>query len=195
MSGLSHTRADPPSIAELEHDRSRRERLGPLVSAIEERETEERIRQGYLPSPEAESVTRQIAGPSGTSRHSGQRYHLGQGASRINAAPSFVARPSGSAGNQDGTSTWSAEANRQIDPHPQSPQNVLPTSTSPGVAPPPNTVDPAKYSSPEELRRLAEEDTKRRMQETGESPLPTTSSPSPTTPSNPTFKPRRRGAG
>jgi NADH dehydrogenase [ubiquinone] 1 alpha subcomplex assembly factor 2 len=43
----------------------------------------------------------------------------------------------------------------------------VPTPPSPGVSLPNETVDPSRHSSPEELRKLSEEDTKRRIRETG----------------------------
>lgn len=214
-----------------------------MIEAIEEREREERIRQGYLPPPDDLSgvgggkVAGQIAGPSDTSRHSGMRYHLGAsgsgsvagavktgaggGGSRINARPSFV-DPSASASS--GSATSATQQQQSQTPPPQTPQThtssqpftptpraaqsspgsyEVPTSTSPGVAAPAHTVDPTKYNSPEELRRLAEEDTRRRMQGNhsvpsspgaGAMPYPPTAGGTGPAASSSKIKPRRRGA-
>lgn len=157
-----------------------------MIAAIEAREVEERIRQGYLPAPgtgEGGEAVGQIAGPS-AARHSGLRFgqgaeqRLGNAQARVNTAPSFVRAPQGSgrekSPKQQGVVPQSAAESQppQITPAPQSAQPppsagdyAVPTPETPGVAPPSRTVDPSAHSSPEELRRLSEEDTKRRIQE------------------------------
>jgi NADH dehydrogenase [ubiquinone] 1 alpha subcomplex assembly factor 2 len=151
-----------------------------MIAAIEEREREERIRQGYLAAPSAEEAVGQIAGPS-TARHSGLRFgqgaeqRLGNAQARVNTAPSFVRR--GSEGREkspkqmgvvqtgpasvEGPEASSTSAQGQAPSEPY----TVPTPETPGVAPPSATVDPSSHSSPEELRRLSEEDTKRRIKE------------------------------
>lgn len=183
-----------------------------MIAAIEEREREERIRQGYLAAPEeAGGVAGQIAGPSGTSRHSGLRYSLGStgpGASRINAAPSFApstpeaapfaAQPSPipAQGGVPAASTSTPTSASPSSPPPSREQTTnretypIPTPTSTNVPPPAHSVDPSKYDDPAQLRKLAEEDTKRRMQ-SADVPTPS-QAPGPAAQSS-RIKPRRRG--
>lgn len=114
-----------------------------MIEAIEAREQAERIRQGYLIEPGTEATPRGIAGPS-----------------RINTKPSFVAPPSPSqsqAPHSDGT-TRNEAPGRAYD---------IPTATSPTVPPPPLTVDPLQNDDPVQLRKLAEEDTRRRIEQRG----------------------------
>lgn len=149
-----------------------------MIAAIEEREREERIRQGYLAAPAEGEQIAQIAGPS-TPRHSGLRF--GQGAeqrtgnaqARVNTAPSFVRAGSGAGVGGRGKSPkqqWVVQSESEEVPRstststPNAPYPI-PTPETPGVAPPSPTVDPSAHSSPEELRRLSEEDTKRRIEE------------------------------
>jgi NADH dehydrogenase [ubiquinone] 1 alpha subcomplex assembly factor 2 len=201
-----------------------------MIAAIEEREREERIRQGYLPAPgsgEDGQPVGQIAGPS-TARHSGLRF--GQGAeqrsgnaqARVNTAPSFVRGPQGAergkSPKQQGVVQTvgeargalgaegqgsSSEASSSSQTRPQSPSAPypVPTPETPGVAPPSRTVDPSAHSSPEELRRLSEEDTKRRIRESERKTPPAQAEPVGSASDGVQgvtggsgFKPRRRGA-
>ena len=76
---LSFTRPDPPSLAELQHDAERVMRLSGRIQEIEQREMEERIRQGYITGNETEEI------------HSASNFgKLGAGGSRIKAPPSFA---------------------------------------------------------------------------------------------------------
>jgi NADH dehydrogenase [ubiquinone] 1 alpha subcomplex assembly factor 2 len=147
-----------------------------MIAAIEEREREERIRQGYLAAPgEGEEAVGQIAGPS-TSRHSGLRFghgaeqRQGNAQARVNTAPSFVRKGNvegrGKSPKQQGViQSPATEAPAWTQPQPPSAPYPVPTPETAGVAPPSPTVDPSAHSSPEELRRLSEEDTKRRIAE------------------------------
>lgn len=150
-----------------------------MIAAIEQREREERIRQGYLPSPASDEVMGQIADPS-SSKHSGLRYGEGSaGAARLNTAPSFVPRQNREgrekSPKQQGVAQQVSEAHSRGKEEPiqhprdgldtRNPAYPVPTPETPGVAPPSPTVDPSAHSSAEELRRLSEEDTKRRIQE------------------------------
>ena len=138
--GLSHTRSHPPTIQELEADFHRQSRLRPMIAAIEQRETEERIRQGYLPDPSSASETSAgaIAGPS-------------RQASEVTARPT-----AGHAYPRAG------DAGRAT---PEAASSTAGASTSSAATPPRKTVDPSV--SADELRKLAEEDTKRRIEEQG----------------------------
>lgn len=142
--GLSHTRTDPPSLDELKADSSRQTRLRPMIEAIEAREREERIRQGYLPAP-GTGIATGIEGE----RHAGMPRSIA-GPSRINTRPSFSSTSQTTETGTDGQN------------------QKYPTSTATGGMPPPGqTVDPIRHDDPAELRRLAEEDTKRRIEQRG----------------------------
>jgi NADH dehydrogenase [ubiquinone] 1 alpha subcomplex assembly factor 2 len=118
-----------------------------MIEAIEARETAERIRQGYLADPalEAPSTNPRLKSLPGPSQ------------AQLNGRPSFTQpdrRPIGQTG-QDGDSATSA------------PIPTAQGTTSRGVPAPGQPVDPLKHDDPAELRRLAEEDTKRRIEERG----------------------------
>lgn len=183
---LSHTRAKPPTLSELQADHSRQSSLLDKISTIEAREREERIRQGYATIDAPEEL------------HSGARFGL---PGRIRAPPSFVPKapsgllPPGEAADEGGVTGHSvnsydnlARATKQQEErsdtsakttHPSSehlPSHAeqsepyryqVPTPTSTDIPPPPETVDPARHASKEDLRKLAEEDTKRRIAEQG----------------------------
>ncbi|TYJ58026.1 hypothetical protein B9479_001118 [Cryptococcus floricola] len=141
---LSHTRSDAPSRQELEKDLYRQNDLLPKIAAIEAREREERIRQGYLlpdgSEPEKSDV-KQVTAPSeisGERRAQTQRFIDASNASRAGT------KEAGAVGREK-----SAPASE--------------------VAPPRRTIDPTT-ASPEELRKLAEEDTKRRIAQTEGAP-------------------------
>ena len=132
-----------------------------MVAEIAERERLERIRQGYLveegePGP---SVAGRIREPSFTPPPSEstatpllQPRQLRTEQSRPTRAEQ--PRPPLSAADQAST-----EGTTQTYP--------VPTGPTPGVSLPGRTVDPSAHTSKEELRRVAEEDTRRRMAELG----------------------------
>jgi len=134
----------------LQNDTTRQSNLKPLIEAIEARETAERIRQGYLPDPtNPDSQVKPIAGPSSTSSSSGQ----------INTRPSFTTpdtRPVEQTGQPNSSPTTIPNQSGRRE-----------GSVSPKVPAPGQTVDPGRHDDPAELRRLAEEDTKRRIEERG----------------------------
>lgn len=67
----------------------------------------------------------------------------------------------------------------------------VPTPTSTRVVPPRETIDPSEHNSAEELRKLAEEDTRRRIEQAGgEAVQPVVVD----RPQAEALKPRRRGA-
>lgn len=111
---MSFTRDTPPSLAELQRDADRLAKLRPLVEAIEKREREERILQGYL-------------------------------------------LPDGS--------EPSKEPDALMPVAPPYPLDAEPAEEF--IAPPREKVDPTAANSADELRKLAEEDTKRRLKESG----------------------------
>jgi len=161
--GLSHTRSAPPTMEELQSDSARQSRLRPMVAAIEAREEAERIRQGYL-APPSGSETPSIAGPSRLSTPPVQprtQIHPTQ--------PQQTPTPSFPSVNSSATS----HPPRQAPSQPQSesiPTYPVPTPPSSALRPPRETLDPTRHTSTEELRRLAEEDTKRRIEESGVDP-------------------------
>jgi NADH dehydrogenase [ubiquinone] 1 alpha subcomplex assembly factor 2 len=234
LSGLSHTRIEPPSMAELQTDFQRQQTLLSRVAAIEARERDERIRQGYLL---AESEERHrpapIAGPS--------RVHtepsFSEATAEVSSRPSISSDPQAQAGRTTypGTmpdvsrptsppSTKDAPAPQELETdsrpnapvagathrgeplvqHPQGdmqhPRDGLdtaaepypiPTPPSTRVVPPRETIDPSEHSSAEDLRKLAEEDTRRRIEQAGgEAVQPEVVDQ----PQAETLKPRRRGA-
>ncbi|WVW85310.1 hypothetical protein I302_107348 [Kwoniella bestiolae CBS 10118] len=135
---LSHTRVEPPTLQELQTDTNRQTNLQPKIAAIEAREREERIRQGYLlPDGSVPQAPSQIAGPSTPSERAARLKQIGQ-PQHVNPLNSEEIR----SGSYD-----------------------VPTPTQRGIAEPSSTVDPARHSSAEDLRRLAMEDTRRRIAE------------------------------
>lgn len=145
-SGLSHTRTTPPTVQELEHDYERQISLLPKVAAIEAREREERIRQGYLlpDGSELEHPPSQIGAPSTNTERKAQ-------------IQKFISSPQ----------NYPTEAPKERSPF----TYPVPTPRSQGVASPRKTIDPSTASA-KELRKLAEEDTKRRIAQTGNMELP-----------------------
>jgi len=145
--GLSHTRSNPPTTSELQNDTTRQSNLKPLIEAIEARETAERIRQGYLPDPSLNNEgVKPIAGPSTNT-------------AQLNTRPSFTVpdkRPIEQTGQPASSPTQSGQS--------ESKREGL---VSESVPAPGATVDPGKNDDPAELRRLAEEDTKRRIEQRG----------------------------
>jgi len=133
----------------LQSDTSRQSKLKPLIEAIEARETAERIRQGYLPDPSLNNEgVKPIAGPS---------TNTNTNTAQINTRPSFTTpdnRPVEQTG-QPASSPTQANTNTR--------EGVV----SESVPAPGATVDPGKNDDPAELRRLAEEDTKRRIEQRG----------------------------
>ncbi|KAK1921014.1 hypothetical protein DB88DRAFT_501909 [Papiliotrema laurentii] len=156
---LAHTRSEPPSIAELQKDAQRQSSLTSRIAEIEAREREERISQGYITSDAPEDI------------HSGLNFPaLGFGP-RIRSTPSFAHHLQQASSV---TARSSPPPPYPIEPPvdrdlPQGQQHTypVPTPTSSAVPPPSETVDPAQHASKDDLRKLAEQDTKRRIQQQG----------------------------
>ena len=127
----------------------RRSRLQPMIEAIEAREHAERIRQGYISAPLEGEGLAAIAGPS-RATHSSLTYPFP--ASQHSAIPPLSTQKSQGAEPPNQSSAARVEA-----------EYPIPSAQSPGVAPPRETIDPSRHTSGEDLRKLAEEDTKRRM--------------------------------
>lgn len=139
-----------------------------MIEAIERRETAERIRQGYLPDPALAIPdtprARGIAGPS--TQRGGQ----------MNTRPSFTTQDT-RPGEQTGQSTSTTAKQDQLHSsfvHAEAAMGAQKTeqgrregSVSERVPAPSQPVDPGRHDDPAELRRLAEEDTKRRIEERG----------------------------
>ncbi|WVF67665.1 hypothetical protein IAT40_002424 [Kwoniella sp. CBS 6097] len=195
---LSHTRVEPPTLPELSTDTARQESLLPKIAAIEAREREERIRQGYLlpdgsvpPQGPGGKEYGQVAGPSTPSERRARIERIGQPQPQPQPQPqsqsqqsqqqSQSAYPTTSSSAATGSGSGSGSNSRAgtvpnaltSDNRSTSPSSSntypVPTPTSDGIAPPrdPRSIDPSKYASTDELRRLAMEDTKRRIAESG----------------------------
>ncbi|OCF35785.1 hypothetical protein I316_02277 [Kwoniella heveanensis BCC8398] len=209
--GLSHTRVEPPTLPELSSDSARQESLISKVAAIEQREREERIRQGYLlpdgsvpPGLGAGGGREygQVAGPStaterrarieriGSGSGSGGGSGSGQSQIAFQSQSNNLSQPISASGSASSSLTNSSTPSRpgsvpnaltsdnkytlpqSSNAYPIPTPLTTPTTSGPGIAPPrdPRTVDPSKYASADELRRLAMEDTKRRIAELGGEP-------------------------
>ncbi|WWC90411.1 uncharacterized protein L201_005346 [Kwoniella dendrophila CBS 6074] len=156
---LSHTRVEPPTLEELEFDYTRQQDLQPKVAAIEAREREERIRQGYLlPDGSTPTAPSMIAGPSTPSERLARLQQIGQ--------PHL--QSSVNEGQQIQHSNSLNFENIQTNEYPI----PTPITNQANQAKPGKTVNPSKNSTAEELRNLAMEDTKRRIAETGKENIP-----------------------
>ena len=147
-----------------------------MIKAIEAREEAERIRQGYLPAPGSSTTGGGASGGlvEGYAHASMPRSISGPGPSRINTKPSFTPntdsrsqpqsqpQPQRTGPTPPPTSTGASGSGSGLGQ-----EYPVPTPTSRNVPPPPPTVDPLQHDDPAELRRLAEEDTKRRIEERG----------------------------
>ncbi|WWD19317.1 hypothetical protein CI109_103775 [Kwoniella shandongensis] len=160
---LSHTRPNPPSLTELQSDFDRQSSLQPKIAAIEAREREERIRQGYLLPDGSELPLQgdgqgQIAGPSTSSERKAQNQR-------------FVVSPAAAPTTAESSSTTESKSKPQhvnaLNSEEATKGYAIPTPSREDIAPPRETINPAEHASREELRKLAEEDTKRRIKETG----------------------------
>lgn len=155
---MSFTRANPPTMDELKRDYVRQERLRQRVAEIEERERLERIEQGYL-NPDGSEIDPdrleaprdlqpKIGGPKGAK---GAYSYAGAG------------KPSSYASQKPSV----AQA-RGFDLPPSAVQEASKAMGQESyLAPPREKVDAAQHDDADELRRLAMEDTKRRMEESG----------------------------
>ncbi|WOO77301.1 NADH-ubiquinone oxidoreductase assembly factor N7BML [Vanrija pseudolonga] len=163
QSWMSWTRSTPPSLAELQADAARLARLQPLIARIEERETAERIAQGYLL-------------PDG-SEPSDRREHVAM-------AHGSLPAPGEKARKRQRFGLVAEEAPADIEDA---------VAAHSAVAPPATKVDAATFSEAETLRRLAEEDTKRRLRESGVSDAGSGAGVEGVQGVGRAFKPRRRG--
>lgn len=192
-----------------------------MIAAIEEREREERIRQGYLKEGAPKQVHAALADrsfqPAPVLSLPTPRSHSGSRSPSDNQPGAPAALESSVERNQHpASSTVSQSPHLQSNPWPAAStatnpnmpltstkqttgqEYQVPTPTSPSVPPQAPTVDPMKHASKEELRKLSEEDTKRRIAEGGLDPHPVNDpvltgggnpEPQPSTP----LQPRRRG--
>lgn len=146
-----------------------------MIQAIEAREEAERIRQGYLPAPGTGTGTGSSGG-GGSGRlvegyaHASMPRSIsgpasGPSTSRINTRPSFTPSAKSQPQSQSQFQPQGDAGSSAIESKGQ--EYSIPTSTSQNVPPPPPTVDPLRHDDPAELRRLAEEDTKRRIEQRG----------------------------
>lgn len=118
-------------MEELQRDAERQTRLGPMIAAIEAREREERILQGYL-LPDGTEVPR---------ADQPETFKI----------PSTLSQPG-----------LSVPGPTAVPPH-----QIDGDGNAEYLAPPRAKVDPTESNSADELRKLAEEDTKRRLRESG----------------------------
>lgn len=178
---MSHTRDTPPTMEELKTDYARQMALRERVAAIEERERAERIEQGYLREDGSEIGHEEVP----------RRLELG-GPVWINVKPGEeeAAKAAASAGAVSGPASWStgtagvphasakyafpprrdsrraARMQRQAEVVEEEVATEQVVEEGVRIAPPRAKVD-ALSQDPAELRKLAEEDTKRRMRESG----------------------------
>ncbi|KAK8854548.1 hypothetical protein IAR55_003287 [Kwoniella newhampshirensis] len=172
---LSHTRPTPPSLTELQTDFNRQSSLRPMIAAIEAREREERIRQGYLLPDGSEPPSLpggdkgngigigRISGPSTSSERKAQmeRFtHPPQPQPILQSQSSSGIQHVNALNSEQIPSSTSSTSSSTSDAY------AIPTPTTGGIAHPRETINPAENASREELRRLAEEDTKRRIAQT-----------------------------
>lgn len=137
---MSYTRELPPTMAELQVDAARQSRLQPLIAAIEAREKAERIEQGYL-LPDGSEPPRSDMD------------------ARVPASLSFPGR------SGPGANFLPGEGRKKLVMPPREVAQAAGFDTS--LAPPRATVDPASADDAAALRKLAEDDTRRRLRESG----------------------------
>lgn len=170
--GLSYTRQSPPTLPELESDFTRQSDLLPMIAQIAERERLERIRQGYLVEGGS------ISGPQVAGRIQEPSFYPPQSGS--SSTPTLQPKPLLRSKPETPTRTsaedtesrgWSSaertEAQGRTSTEGSDNTYPVPAPTRPHIAPPARTSDPGKHNSRDELRRLSEEDTRRRMAESG----------------------------
>ncbi|KAL7422551.1 hypothetical protein Q5752_003199 [Cryptotrichosporon argae] len=167
LPGLSFTRSSPPPLSELQADDARLARLAPLVAQIDARERAERFAQGYLladgSAPVASGsgllaapavVEPSFEPPATEPAAATTRPSIDHATGEVTGAPAGLVG-AGAAEGEAGRAghAWQARA--------EQPRNngeyAVPTPNGFGS---PAPVDP--NASPEELRRAAEEDTRRR---------------------------------
>lgn len=138
-------------MTELQQDAARQSTLVSRIADIEVREREERIRQGYISSADPQLDV-----------HSSLPYGA-PATRRIQSGPSFAPPATSLRPQQPSARIDPPAPAKTLDPQ----QYEVPTPPSSNVPLPPLTVDPAQHSTKDDLRKLAEEDTKRRIAEQG----------------------------
>lgn len=181
---MSYTRATPPTMEELERDAARQAALAEKVKLIEAREREERILQGYLLPDGTEVGERKV--PTSLGGDGGERPAIEEG----RLATEGVTSAADSTQNAGGAPTFAsaggtphASARYAFPPAPRervpqkgsAPVSVTaradaeagaPAEEEVPIAPPRPKVDALSTDSAT-LRQLAEEDTRRRLRESG----------------------------
>ncbi|WWC71255.1 uncharacterized protein I206_105208 [Kwoniella pini CBS 10737] len=171
---LSHTRVEPPNLEELKNDFKRQENLQPKIKAIELREKEERIRQGYLlPDGSIPINNNNLKNQIFISNPSTQ---FERKAILNNIGKTSISQKQKQEQNKQ---FYQIESNQKSNIQQQQYSNSLnsekisvensyniPKSTFNSKQN--QTFDPIKHSSAEELRKLAMEDTKRRISQNKE---------------------------
>ncbi|BEI86252.1 hypothetical protein CcaverHIS002_0605390 [Cutaneotrichosporon cavernicola] len=174
---MSHTRATPPSMDELRKDAARQAALRVRVAMIEAREKAERIEQGYLLPDGTEAGEQNVpssldgdgliggvfATTGGSFASSGGTPHASAKFAYPPAPRDKMPKRRGSAPVVDLAQSESIEAPLQSQT--STPEASATDETSP-IAPPRAKVD-AMSTDANTLRQLAEEDTRRRLRESG----------------------------
>ncbi|CAK9784386.1 hypothetical protein CC85DRAFT_330706 [Cutaneotrichosporon oleaginosum] len=190
---MSHTRADPPSMAELEADARRQAALRARVLEIEARERAERIQQGYLLPDGSEAGERKVPlalggameeegtfASAGGTPHASAKFAYppapreklppkGSAPVAVDLAAGAQAAGAGQAGRAHAELAGRAEAAaaRASLAAPETREETpLDAEKREPIVPPRAKVD-ALSTDPETLRKLAEEDTRRRLRESG----------------------------
>lgn len=161
---MSHTRDKPPTMAELQADANRQAALQQRVRVIEERERAERIEQGYLREDGSEIGVQEVpdrlklGAPVYVNERVTDGWTTGTGGvPHASAKFAFPPRPRERERDDRRAARFARQAEAEMEPE---------EPPEPMIAPPRAKVD-ALSQDPGELRRLAEEDTRRRMRESG----------------------------
>lgn len=151
---MSFTRSEPPTMDELKRDYIRQERLRQRVAEIEQREKLERIEQGYLNPDGSEIDPDRLEAPRDLTPKIGAPKHTYKYASH---------KPDSYASQKPAV----AQARGFDLPRSAVQEASQAMGQESYLAPPREKVDAAEHDDAEELRRLAMEDTKRRMEASG----------------------------
>lgn len=169
---MSYTRDTPPTMPELQRDAIRIARLQPIIARIAERERAERIEQGFLLPDGSEPGHRRV--PESL-----------QGNVAMPTRPLRIAEAEAGAQAEAQAQAQAAVESPQPPRHPVQPGQVGPDAQAEPIRPPTPPSEPAPTrvtmetplapprakvdpsANADELRALAEEDTRRRMRESG----------------------------
>ncbi|GMK57351.1 hypothetical protein CspeluHIS016_0401850 [Cutaneotrichosporon spelunceum] len=172
---MSHTRATPPSMDELRKDAARQAALRVRVAEIEARERAERIEQGYLLPDGAEAGERKVPASLGGNVGQTGEFASAGGTPHASAKFAYPPAPREKLPNRGSAPVAVDLAKASLEPStsqaaPASSSEPAPAEGKDGqigdIALPRVKVD-ALSTDPSTLRKLAEEDTRRRLRESG----------------------------